>query len=116
MPRRVLDCVSSRVRGGWVAAPRTLLIAGGIVAAGFMLMPPVGSSDHLNYAAYGRMAVTGHNPYVTTANELPGDPVAAAVQEWRGTPTVYGPIATAQQTLASLIAGRRCGWRSSSCR
>jgi hypothetical protein len=95
-------CLFARPRG----VVRALLIAGGVVAAAFMLMPPVGSSDHLNYAAYGRMAATGHNPYVTTANELPHDPVASAVQEWRGTPTVYGPIATAQETLASLIAGR----------
>jgi hypothetical protein len=92
-------------RRGWSFPPRALLIAGGVAAAAFMLMPPVGSADHLNYAAYGRMAVTGNDPYATTARSLPADPVTRAVQDWRDTPTVYGPIATAQETFASLIGG-----------
>ncbi|MGH3374005.1 MAG: polyprenol phosphomannose-dependent alpha 1,6 mannosyltransferase MptB [Actinoallomurus sp.] len=93
------------VRAGWRFRPRLLLIAGVIATAAFALMPPVGSSDHLNYAAYGRMAITGNDPYATTARQLPADPVTRAVQDWRDTPTVYGPVATAQQTLASLIGG-----------
>jgi hypothetical protein len=92
-------------RAGWRFRARPLLIAGVIATAAFALMPPVGSSDHLNYAAYGRMAITGNDPYATTARQLPADPVARAVQDWRDTPTVYGPVATAQQTLASLIGG-----------
>lgn len=92
-------------RRGWWPRPKILLLAGVIAAAAFALMPPVGSSDHLNYAAYGRMAATGHDPYATTARQLPGDPVARAVQDWKDTPTVYGPVATAQQTLASLAGG-----------
>jgi hypothetical protein len=92
-------------RGGWRFRPRALLCAGALAAAAFAFMPPVGSADHLNYAAYGRMAVTGNDPYATTARSLPADPVARAVQDWRDTPTVYGPIATAQQTFASLIGG-----------
>jgi hypothetical protein len=92
-------------RAGWVFRPRLLLVAGVIATAAFALMPPVGSADHLNYAAYGRMAVTGNDPYATTARDLPADPVTRAVQDWKDTPTVYGPIATAQQTLASLIGG-----------
>jgi hypothetical protein len=92
-------------RGGWTFRPRLLLVAGAIAAAAFALMPPVGSADHLNYAAYGRMAVTGNDPYATTARSLPADPVTRAVQDWRDTPTVYGPIATAQQTFASLVGG-----------
>jgi hypothetical protein len=90
---------------GWSIRPRVLLIAGGLATAAFMLMPPVGSGDHLNYAAYGRMAATGNDPYATAARDLPADPVTQAVQDWRDTPTVYGPIATAQQTFASLIGG-----------
>jgi hypothetical protein len=92
-------------RNGWSFRPRVLLLAGGVATVAFMLMPPVGSADHLNYAAYGRMAVTGSDPYVTTARSLPADPVTRAVQDWRDTPTVYGPIATAQQTFASLVGG-----------
>jgi hypothetical protein len=97
-------CLSA-ARRGWRFRPRVLLIAGAIAAAAFVLMPPVGSSDHLNYAAYGRMAATGHDPYATTARDLPADPVARAVQDWKDTPTVYGPVATAQQTFASMIGG-----------
>jgi hypothetical protein len=94
------------VRRGWSCSPRPLLIAGLLVAAAFTLLPPVGSGDHLNYAAYGRMAVTGHDPYVTGARDLPGDPVAEAVEApWREEPSIYGPIATAQQAVASLIGG-----------
>lgn len=90
-------------RRGWSIDPRTLMLAGAVAAAAFALMPPVGSGDHLNYAAYGRMVATGSDPYATTAAQLPGDPVARAVQDWRDAPTLYGPVATAQQTVASLI-------------
>lgn len=93
------------VRRGWSSGARTLLVAGGIAAVAFMIMPPVGSADHLNYAAYGRMAVTGNDPYTTAARDLPIDPVVGAVQDWRDVPTVYGPLATAQETFASLIGG-----------
>jgi hypothetical protein len=53
------------------------------------------------------MLVTGHNPYTTTPAQLAalGDPVARAVQDWRGAPSVYGPLATAIQALASLAGG-----------
>ncbi len=93
------------VRRGWSPPVRPLVIAGVLAVTAFALMPPVGSGDHLNYAAYGRMAVTGNDPYATSARDLPADPVTRGVQDWRGTPTVYGPIATAQQTFASVIGG-----------
>ncbi|MCQ0017481.1 polyprenol phosphomannose-dependent alpha 1,6 mannosyltransferase MptB [Actinomadura madurae] len=66
-------------------------------------MPPVGSTDHLNYASYGRMAATGHDPYRTSADDLPKDPVAGAPEEWRTTPSVYGPIATGGQAFAAWL-------------
>ncbi|GAA0348826.1 polyprenol phosphomannose-dependent alpha 1,6 mannosyltransferase MptB [Actinoallomurus spadix] len=90
-------------RRGWWIRPRILLVAGAVAAVAFMFMPPIGSADHLNYAAYGRMAVTGNDPYATAPRNLPADPVIGAVQDWRNAPTLYGPIATAQQSLASLI-------------
>ena len=70
-------------------------------------MPPFGSSDQLSYAAYGRMLVTGHNPYTTTPAQLAalGDPVARAVQDWFTSSSVYGPLATGVQGLAALIGG-----------
>jgi hypothetical protein len=84
---------------------RWLLLAGCLVAGVLAFLPPFGSADHLNYAAYGRMAVLGHDPYVTVPSAMPSDPVIGAVEEWRDTPSVYGPVATAVQALASLIGG-----------
>ncbi len=102
-----LVLVMRAVRGGWSVPARAILIAGLLAAAALTLVPPFGSSDHLSYAAYGRMLVTGHNPYTTTPAQLAalGDPVARAVQEWSGSPSVYGPLATAIEALASLAGG-----------
>jgi len=102
-----LVLVLRAVRGGWSVPARAILVAGLLAAAALTLVPPFGSSDHLSYAAYGRMLVTGHNPYTTTPAQLAalGDPVARAVQDWSGTPSVYGPLATAIQGVASLAGG-----------
>jgi hypothetical protein len=95
-------------RHGWAVSPHLLLGAGLIAAAALTLVPPFGSADHLSYAAYGRMAVTGHDPYTTTPAALArlGDPVARAVQDWRHSPSVYGSAATGLQALAAEIGGR----------
>ena len=102
-----LVLVLRATRGGWSVPARAVLIAGLLAAAALTLVPPFGSSDHLSYAAYGRMLVTGYNPYTTTPAQLAahGDPIARAVQDWSGSPSVYGPLATAIQALASLIGG-----------
>lgn len=84
---------------------RRLLVAGCLAAGVLAFLPPSGSSDHLNYAAYGRIAALGHDPYVTVPADLPADPVTRAVEEWRKTPSVYGPVATAVQTLSSHVGG-----------
>jgi alpha-1,6-mannosyltransferase len=95
------------LRRGWTVSPRAVLAAGLTAAAAITLAPPFGSSDQLSYAAYGRMVVTGHDPYLTTPAMLArlGDPVARAVQDWRGSPSVYGGLATGGQALASWIGG-----------
>jgi hypothetical protein len=91
------------VRRGWRVRALPLVAAGLLAAVAFMFMPPVGSTDHLNYASYGRMAATGHDPYKTSADDLPKDPVAGAPEEWRKTPSVYGPVATGGQAFAAWI-------------
>jgi hypothetical protein len=94
-------------RRGW-RAPRGLLLGAGLAAVvALALVPPFGSADHLSYAAYGRLAVTGHDPYTTTPAALArlGDPVAAAVADWRNSPSVYGALATAGQALAAVLGG-----------
>ena len=95
------------IRGGWSVPARAVLVGGLLAAAVLTLVPPLGSSDQLSYAAYGRMLVTGHNPYTTTPAQLAalGDPVARAVEDWFTMPSVYGPLATGVQGLASLTGG-----------
>src|ERR1700732_3575869 len=102
-----LVLVLRAVRGGWSVPARAVLVAGLLAAVALPRVPPFGSSDQLSYAAYGRMLVTGHNPYTTTPAQLAalGDPVARAVQDWSRSPSVYGPLATAIQALASLAGG-----------
>jgi hypothetical protein len=102
-----LALTMSAMRRGWVVPARYLLLAGLLAAAVLTLVPPFGSSDPLSYAAYGRMLVTGHNPYAIGPDVLArlGDPVARAVQDWYTAPSDYGTVATAGQALASLIGG-----------
>jgi hypothetical protein len=102
-----LILVLRAVRAGWSVPARAVLAAGLLAAVALTLVPPFGSSDHLSYAAYGRMLVTGHNPYTTTPAQLAalGDPIARAVQDWARSPSVYGPLATAIQALAALAGG-----------
>jgi len=71
-----------------------------------LLTAPIGSADHTNYAAYGRITAQGGDPYlvppVTWAGGL--DPVTSAVEPpWTMTPSVYGPFGTALHTLSSLV-------------
>ncbi|WP_283139619.1 polyprenol phosphomannose-dependent alpha 1,6 mannosyltransferase MptB [Rhizohabitans arisaemae] len=93
----------SAVRRGWAPDPRRLLLLGASVAALLAFLPPMGSSDHLNYAAYGRLLVLGHDPYATSPAQLPGDPVVGAVEEWGTVTSVYGPVATGLHGLAALV-------------
>jgi hypothetical protein len=95
------------IRAGCAVPARAIVAAGLLAAVVLTLMPPFGSSDQLSYAAYGRMLVTGHNPYTTTPAQLAalGDPVARAVQDWFTTSSVYGPLATGIQGLAALTGG-----------
>jgi hypothetical protein len=96
----------SALTAGWAPDPRRLL-AGGLVAAfALLLVPPTSSDDLYSYTAYGRIAALGRDPYNTAPADLPGDPVAReAGDPWRHQPTVYGPVATAEQALAARVAG-----------
>jgi hypothetical protein len=93
--------------GRWKPNPRRLVAAGILATTTLAVLPPIGSADSLSYAAYGRMVVTHHNPWNTTPQQLADhDPVEAAVEiPWRDTPSVYGPVATAEQAAASEVAG-----------
>lgn len=94
--------------GTWRPRSRRLLAAGVLAAAALSVVPPIGSADPLSYAAYGRMVATGRDPYTTTPDQLAatGDPVGRAVEvPWQHTPSVYGPLVSAEQGAASAIAG-----------
>ena len=95
------------VCGRWRPRPMPLAVAGAAVAGLLALLPPIASADPLSYAAYGHMAVTGHDPYRTRPAQLAAtDPVAAAVEPpWQQEPSVYGPLATGEQALAAALGG-----------
>ena len=95
------------IRRGWSIPAKPILLAGIAGAVVLAFVPPFGSSDHLSYAAYGRMAITGHNPFSTTPADLArlGDPVARAVQDWRTSPSVYGSLGVGVQAFAAWAGG-----------
>lgn len=96
------------VAAGWRPSPRGVAIAGAVAVAALVLVPPFGSADHLNYAAYGRIAAQGGDPYAVPPDRWLGgaDPVVDGVRPpWRDMPSVYGPVATGLQAAASLVGG-----------
>jgi alpha-1,6-mannosyltransferase len=103
-----LGLVWTALRADWAPPLRPLVRASYPAAAAVVCVPPMGSADHLVYAAYGRLVATGGNPYVDTAHTLAArhDPIGLAVQPpWTNTPSVYGPVGTAEEALASWVGG-----------
>jgi hypothetical protein len=102
--RGVAHGQSSARLGMWLRAHPWLWPAAlGVVA---LLTAPIGSADHTNYAAYGRIEAQGGDPYLVAPIAWAGghDPVTGAVEPpWTMTPSVYGPFGTALQTLSSLV-------------
>ncbi len=94
---------------GWRPDPRRLLLVSTGIVAVMVSLTPVGSSDIASYAAYGRIASLGGNPYTTSpiAALGPHSPYTKVVGTvWRGQPSVYGPIATVIQSFAASLGGR----------
>ena len=92
---------------GRVAALRTWL-APGILALLALLAAPFGSADHVNYLAYGRILVTGGNPWVDAPISWAGglDPITSRVEEpWTTEPSVYGPFGTLLHALSAWVGG-----------
>ncbi|GGO95571.1 hypothetical protein [Wenjunlia tyrosinilytica] len=90
---------------GWSPSPRTLRRAGVAAVAVFVGLTPVGSADMASYAAYGRIAAMGADPYVSTPADLGGAYASLVSDVWVHTPSVYGPMATWAQAGAALIGG-----------
>ena len=96
------------VRRGHRLDPRKAFLVGVIFAVGAVLVPPLGSADHINYAAYGRIAAQGGDPYVEAPADWHGghDPITSAVEPpWTRTPSIYGPVATLLQAATSKLGG-----------
>jgi hypothetical protein len=96
---------------GWRPVPRRVFWSAAAVIAVLVNITPVGTSDPASYAAYGRIAALGHNPYVYTPTDLPGgihNPYTTLVDtRWQSTPSVYGPVATWTHLAAALVGGSR---------
>ncbi|WP_052438333.1 polyprenol phosphomannose-dependent alpha 1,6 mannosyltransferase MptB [Streptacidiphilus jiangxiensis] len=90
---------------GWRPSPRKLLTAGGVGACLLTLATPVGSADVASYAAYGRIASLGLDPYRVVPADLGGTYAHLVSSVWARTPSVYGPVATFVQRLAADIGG-----------
>ncbi|MEI2776574.1 MAG: hypothetical protein V9G19_11540 [Tetrasphaera sp.] len=85
---------------------RPTVIAALAIAA--LVTMPFGSADHTNYAAYGRIALLGGDPWVESPIAWGGghDPVTSGVQPpWQQTPSIYGPVATLAQAVAAWGGG-----------
>ena len=92
---------------GWRPRPRHLFLASAAVVAVMVSLTPVGSSDTASYAAYGRIAAQGGNPYVSSPKAwLPyhdgGQYLRLVGEAWTKVSSVYGPFATA--VGATLVA------------
>jgi hypothetical protein len=96
------------LRRGWCPRPRLLIVGSVAAVVSLMVIPPLSSSDALDYAAYGRIATLGHSPYIMTPGQLgaTGDAVGAVAGRYYGSqPPRYGPLAIVSEAAASEIAG-----------
>jgi hypothetical protein len=87
---------------------RLILITAAMAVAVLALLPPAGSTDPLDYASYGRLALLGHNPYVASPFYLRlTEPAfgASVPVHWDQQVSLYGPAATIEQFLAAKLGG-----------
>jgi hypothetical protein len=91
---------------GWRPNPRILLLVSSGIVGIMVCLTPVGSSDTASYAAYGRIAALGGNPYTTNPLAFLGGHSAyteVVGTMWKAQPSVYGPFATVIQSFAASI-------------
>jgi alpha-1,6-mannosyltransferase len=98
------------LRRGWRPNLRRLLVLGVVAPFAVSLVPPMGSSDIVMYAAYGRIATHyDKDVYSVTPEEISRfgyDQVTSITERpWSNTPSVYGPIETWREQIASWVGG-----------
>jgi hypothetical protein len=100
----------SALRDAWQGLRlRTVTVMAAVWALPFVLSGPIGSLDVQSYAALGRLAAVGLDPYRMGPAAL-GDRFADAVDPlWRATPTPYGPLQVQLLRALSLVTGRHVG-------
>jgi hypothetical protein len=96
---------------GWSPSPRKVFWTAAGAVAVLVNITPVGSSDIASYAAYGRLAALGYNPYTASPLKLPNganNPYTMLVSpQWQNTVSVYGPVATWTHLFAAWIGGAK---------
>ena len=98
------------VRGSWQRLRlRTVALIAAVWALPFVLGGPVGSLDVQSYAAIGRLAAVGLDPYRVGPTALGGRFAAGVAPRWRATPTPYGPLQVQLLRALSLVTGRHVG-------
>lgn len=94
---------------GWAPKVRSLYIFGVLLNVVTILTPPQTSADSLMYAAYGRLARLGIDPYETSPAEVFRqfyDPVLRWTERpWQDTVEVYGPLLHGLNYLANVLGG-----------
>jgi hypothetical protein len=96
------------VRRGARPPVRLLLVTAAVVIAVLTVLPSAGSTDSLDYMAFGRIMALGHSPYVMVPWDLirAHDAVAKSIPwEWGRDPTPYGPAATVEEFIAAKLGG-----------
>ena len=89
---------------GWRPNPRYLLLVSSAIVGIMVCLTPVGSSDTASYAAYGRIASQGGNPYLTNPQAWGDFAYTHLVGTmWKSQSSVYGPFATLIQHFAASI-------------
>jgi len=86
---------------------RTLLVAAAISVVALVVLPPVGSTDVLDYAIFGHIAAIGRSPYVMTPLQYQQlmHLHSGVPRDWNRDPSVYGPLATLEQLVAAKLSG-----------
>lgn len=95
------------MRRGWRPGVPRLFAAGAAAVALCSSLAPIGSADVASYAAYGRIAALGADPYRVSPADLGGGYAQLVSPSWLHAPSVYGPLATWIQQAAATVGGDR---------